>query len=302
MSALALRFSPAVWSACVVASVVLSPSLGSASEPGPRVERADRWSDAEVAEHASSLAGPKTIAVVHFRTAPCKSSDYAASWFDRFEKQIAGEALQELGVQEAVTVVDLGSFGRTATRTVVRMKEGYRESPASEEDLRALFAPLGEHMTFHERTLHIAPSEKNVSVQERAALNADCIEQRLAAVGPAPLRIVTVEPQSRRDAASFVSLPERPASASSAGTCLGLGFDYRSSTGKLTIVSDGPAVELNIDEKSGLAPALRGFARMARALSDRYLSTSVLPADPESPEPQELAEIALPPFGLPIVQ
>jgi hypothetical protein len=300
MSALPLRLSPALYSACLLSAIALSPGIAGADETAS--PEADRWTDAEIAEHASRLAGPKTIAVVHFRTAPCKSSGYAASWFDRFEKRIAGEALQELGVLEAVAVVDVGAFGRTAARTIVRMKEGYRQSPTSEEDLRALFAPLGEHVTFHERTLHIAPDEQNVSAEERATLDAGCIEQRLAAVGPAPLRVVTVEPCSQKEKGAFVSLPETPASTSSPGTCLAIGFDYRSSTGTLRIVTDGPAIELRIDEESGRAPALRAFARMARVLSDRLFPTTVALADAETPEPETLAEIDLPPFGLPTVQ
>lgn len=302
MSALPLRLSLTICSACLAAALLCSPAICGANETASDASQKDRWTDAEIAQRASRLAGPKTIAVVHFRTAPCKNSGYAASWFDRFEKQIAGEALQELGVQEAISVVDLGAFGRTSTRTIVRMKEGYRESPTSEQDLRALFAPLGEHVTFHDRTLHIASDEQNVSAEESAALNVDCIAQRLAAVGPAPLRVVTVEPCSQKDEAAFVSLPETPASTASAGTCLALGFDYRSSTGTLRIVTAGPAVELRIDEESGRAPALRAFARMARVLSDRYLSTGVALADAESPEREALAEIDLPPFGLPTAE
>jgi hypothetical protein len=41
---------------------------------------------------------------------------------------------------------------------------------------------------------------------------------------------------------------------------------------------------------------------MARVLSDRYLSTGVALADAESPEREALAEIDLPPFGLPTVE
>ena len=298
MSAPTLRLGPAFFSACFAAAVVLSPAVSEANEPSQAGPAAQAWTDAQIAEHASRLAGPNTIAVVHFKTASCKSSDYAASWFDSFEKRLAGEALQEFGVEEAVAVVDLGSFGRTATRTVVRMKEGYRESPNCEEDLRALFAPLGEHVTFNDRTLHIAPHEQNVSAESRAVLDVDCIAKRLAAVGPAPLRIVTVEPQ-KRDEASFVSLPETPASTATAGTCLAIAFDYRSSTGTLRIVSDGPDFEFRIDEKNGRAPALRAYARMARAMSDEFFAADVAVAAPEAPHAEELAEIALPPFGLP---
>jgi hypothetical protein len=113
---------------------------------------------------------------------------------------------------------------------------------------------------------------------------------------------VTVEPCSQKDEAAFVSLPETPTAASSAGTCLALGFDYRSSTGTLRIVSDGPAVELRIDEESGLAPTLRAYARMARVLSDRLFPATVALADAETPGPEALAEIDMPPFGLPTVQ
>ncbi|HEV7282902.1 MAG TPA: hypothetical protein VGN57_22035 [Pirellulaceae bacterium] len=297
MSAPAVRFAPALFSACFAAAVVLAPAVSDANEPSQAAPATQSWTDTQVAEHASRLAGPRTVAVVHFERAACKSADYAASWFDRFEKQLAGEALQEFGVEEAVTVVDVGSFGRTATRTIVRMKDGYRDSATCEQDLRALFAPLGEHVTFHERTLHIAPHERNVSAETRAALDAGCIAKRLEAVGPAPLRIVTVEPQKNDEA--FVSLPETAASTSSAGTCLALAFDYRSSTGTLHIVSDGPAMELRIDEKNGRAPTLRAFARMARVLSDRFLMTSVAVPEAEAPPAEEITEIALPPFGLP---
>lgn len=308
MPALALRASSALVSGCF-AAVIACPAFAEANEtaslalPVERMQQAGHWTDAEVAEHAARLAGPTTIAVVHFRTASCARSEYAPSWFDRFEKQVAGEALQELGVREAVAVVDLGAFGRPSTRTIVRMNESYLDSPTAEADLRALFAPLGEQMTFHERTLNIAHDEEHVSSEQHATFDADCIARRLAVVGPSPLRIVTVEPCSQKDEEAFVSLPETPASNASAGTCLGLGFDYRSSTGTLRIVSDGPAaVEFAIDEESGRAPTLRAFARMARAMCDRLLTSNVALADANAPETGELAEIASPPFGLPLTQ
>lgn len=131
MPALALRASAPLVSVCL-AVVVASSALAEATETAPATNWTGQWTDADVAEHASRLAGPNTVAVVHFRTASCERSGYAPSWFDRFEKQIAGEALQELGVQEAVTVVDLGAFGRTSTRTLVRMNEGYLDSPTAE--------------------------------------------------------------------------------------------------------------------------------------------------------------------------
>jgi hypothetical protein len=37
-------------------------------------------------------------------------------------------------------------------------------------------------------------------------------------------------------------------------------------------------------------------------MSDRFLATSVVIAASEAPEAEALAEIALPPFGLPIAQ
>lgn len=280
-----------------VAPIVAANSYASETES----QVSDGWTDSAVAEHAANLAGPKTVAVVHFQTADADAAPCIASWFDRFEKRIAGETLEEYGIREAVVAIDVGSFGTVSTRALFGVNADYSQDADAKTELQALFAPLGERLTFGEGTIHVAKDETHVARQDQATLDVRCVEKRLAAVGEAPLRLITVEPRSVEDAASFVSLPESRVAASG-GACLVVAFDYRTSTGVLRIVADDEAaIELRIDDETGRAPAFRALARMARVTADRLFPPGSTDAA-VAPEAAELAEIELPPFGLPLVQ